>query len=259
MTMQRAGVPAGVRMVAQPPVGRRITTQDIKAYQNAEPWTYYDTRLVSAGIIPPDTVAFNFAQWTNPVSFFNLRTVSNASYALTNMNDNFKMDADFLADTISVDVFCDQDAVAGGATGVAIGFIESIVNFGVLKWDFGTTTKLVLPVIKCPSGGGVVSTVKTVGAARETSQGNNGLQSGGAKRKLSESILFRRGTQFSCQLIIDSLPAATSTLARIQGLTALATIAKAGVRVNLEGVRGTPLLEATPAMGNPLMQGGRSM
>jgi hypothetical protein len=244
MTMQRAGMAARVPMVGQP--ATRLSTSQVKAYVNAEPWTYYDERILSAGIVPPDNAAFNFAQFVSPLPFFNARTVSNAGYALTNMNDTFKMDADFLADTISVDVYCDQDAVAGGATGVAIAFVESIVNFGVLKWDFGTVTKLVLPVIKCPSGGGVVSTVKSVAAARETSQGNNGLQSGGAKRKLSESILFRRGTTFSCQLIVDDKPAATSTLARIQAITALATTAKAGIRINLEGVRGTPLLQASP-------------
>ena len=245
MTMVRAGQAARVPMVAAPSA-RRLTTSDIKKYVNAEPWTYYDTRLFSAGIIPPDAAAFNFAQFVSPLAFFDTRTVSRGGYALSNMNDTFKMDADFLADTISVDVFCDQDATSAGATGTAIGFVESIVNYGVLKWDFGTTTKLVLPVIKCPSGGGVVSQIKTVAAARETSSGNNGVASGNAKRKLSESILFRRGTSFSCQLIVDDKPAANCTLARVQALTALAGTEKAGIRVNLEGVRGTPLLQATP-------------
>jgi hypothetical protein len=233
-------------MIRQPAVGRRLTTQQMKKYVNAEPWTYYDTRLVSAGIIPPDNVAFNYAQWVNPLPFFNLRTVANAGYALTNMNDNFKMDADFVADTISVDVFADQDQASAAGVGNALAFIESVVNYGILQWDFGTVTKLVLPIIKCPSGGGVVSTLRSVAAAREVSQGNNGLQSGSAKRKLSESILFRRGTTFRCSLVVDALPAATATLARIQGLQALATVFKSGVRINLEGVRGTPLLEASP-------------
>lgn len=243
MTMPR-------QAIAPRPAPRRITTADIKKQLNAEPWTYYDTRLFSAGIIPPDAAAFNFAQFVTPLPFFDTRTVSRGGYALSNMNDTFKMDADFLADTISVDVFCDQDAVTAAALGTAVAFVESIVNFGVLKWDFGTTTKLVLPVIKCPSGGGVVSTVKTVAVARETSQANNGVASGNSKRKLAERILFKRGTTFSCSLIVDDKPAATSTLARVQAITALAGTAKAGIRINLEGIRGTPLLQATP--------GGRS-
>jgi len=220
----------------------RSVAQMLRKYRNAEPWTYYDTQILSGG-----AGAVNFANVPSPLPFMSARTTGNVGLAVTNMTDVGKMDKDFLATTISVDVHCDTDtaAPAGGGVATAPAFVETVVAYGVLAISFGQDVKYVTPVIKCPSGGGVVAQtkVRTQAAGTDTESGSatNGLQTSQARRVLDEPILFRRGIAFTLAILFPA-----GALARINALEPLAGDFEALIRVNLEGVAGKPLLEGTP-------------
>lgn len=224
-----------------------ITTAQIKRYKNAEPWIYYDTRVFSANTVPPDTGAFNFAQFTNPLPFFNARNIGNAGLALTNMSDSQKMDNDFICKRITVDVLCDMAAPAAANNPTAPAFVETVVHQCVLSISFGTDVKYVSPIVKLPSGGGVVigALLRTQAAAANSDQGpaNNGMQDRRAVRDMDEPILFKEGSAFTCQLITNT----AATLAKLVAIQALTGNFQAVIRVNLEGVRGKGLLKGTPA------------
>lgn len=258
--LRGAGAPAPTPQYGPPPQeAQPVAMKDVKGLSrnqlhelmmnmvDAEPWIYYDTRIISANIIGNDAAAFNFAQIVSPLPFFNSRTIGNATIALTSMTDNQKTDADFFCSRITVDVWCDTDvaSVAGTATGPA--FIEEVVNTGIMQIIFGTNTKLLIPLVKCPSGGGVVAGVKTrtqaLASNTDSGSANNGLQLSTAAKDLDVPIFFKEGTAFTANMNFPtSSTAAAGPLQRLQGLAPLTGNLSAGIRLNFEGVRGRALL-----------------
>lgn len=215
----------------------RSLQKALKEYVNAEPWIYFDTQFFGAGGI-------TFAAATNPLAFFTTRTIGNTNVATTSMTDTGKMDADFKCYSISVDVLCDSDCAAAAGIATAGGFVETYVHNAVLQLTFGSNTKLILPIIKAPTGGGVFQPVKvrtqTAAANSDSSYATNGEPTGTARRLLDEPIFFKQSEAFGLNLTTNA-----TALARIQALQALTGNFQALIRVNLEGVRGKPFLQGT--------------
>lgn len=228
------------------------TTRDVQQLINAEPWTYYDTRLFSTGIVPPDSAAFNFAQFpaNGQLPFFSARTKGNAGLALTNVGDLGKFEADFLCQSIMVDVYADEDIASAAGIATAVAFAETIIHYGALQVSFGQADKLIRPVVDCPAGGGIVVTNKirtqTAAANSDSAAATNGLASSQSRRMLPEPIFFEKGQAFTMLLVVDAAPAATCSVAKLQALQALTGTQKALIRVKLEGKRGTPLMVGSP-------------
>src|SRR5882724_409120 len=137
---------------------RQITTQQIKQYVNAEPWQYYDTFVVSAGVFAGVTTA-NFAGVVFPIPFFAFRTVGNSGYAITNVQDTNKLEADFVCSRIFIQVFGNPDILITGTTTTMqsslMGWSDAIINGCTFQLDFSTNLKYVAPVHSHPGGGGM--------------------------------------------------------------------------------------------------------
>lgn len=251
--MRRAGAaaPRKAMSLASLAKKRAITTRDVQALVNGEPWEYFDTRILSAYTVPPASGAYNFAQWSNPEPFFSERTKGNSDVAICNAGDKGKFEYDFLCESIAVDVNPDASIPRGTDLPTAREFAECIVNYGVLMLSFGSEVKWMSPVMRLPSGGGLVvgQTIHTAAAADDvdTSSVNNGLQTAQARRKLPEPIFFEKGQPFELGLYVDGKgSAANTTYDRIKGLTALSGMSKVAIRVGLIGKRGRQLLVGTP-------------
>lgn len=247
MTMPRGyGPRPPLPMMMQQQQQGGITTRQLKEYRDAQPWIYYDTRMFSANTVAPDTAAFNFAQCTSPLAFFNQRTIGNATLQLTNMSDNQKTDNDFVCSAITIDVFCDMDSPSAPGISTTTAFVEIITHHTIVVISFGTDVRFVCPTAKLPCGGGMVSDAKIRTTAlpvnSDSAQANNGLQTRQAVNQLGEEILFKEGTAFTTQILFDTAAA----LARLQALQALTGNFQALIRVNLEGVRGKGLVKSSP-------------
>ncbi len=252
---------AVVRRVVRRPAGqpgaggkpkKKTFAQIVKEeFLNPEPWIYYDTLIISAGVVPPASAAFNFASFvSSPIPFFSTRNRGNSGASVCNAADVNKFEADFLAKWLAIDVYCPTDASRTAAKATAPAFVETITMFGAVELTFGPTTKFLVPISSFPAGGGPVSATKirTQAAAADSDSGssNNGLQTPQALKMLDEPIMFERGEQFTCMLHIDAAPAANSSLAELAALTALSGTQRAMIRIKWGGVRGTRLLQGTP-------------
>ncbi len=220
-------------------------TRQVKKQRNAEPYIYYDTRILSNVQQPGDTAANTFALIVNPMSFFAGRTEGTHGIEVTNAEDSNKLGAAFLAQEVSIDVHCDTDCASAAGIATARAFVETVCNMGIFALYFGTYRKFVAPVLKFPSGGGVFSGSKIrtqAAAANSDSEGaSNGFPSAQARAKLPEPILFARGSAFRAEIRYP-----TTALARLIALQALTANFEAIVRVNLHGVRGSMLMPGTP-------------
>jgi hypothetical protein len=213
---------------------------------------YYDTLLISSvlpiagmyGLAGP-----NFANFLQETPFFNGRTKKDG-IAVSNVDDVGKFAADFMCHTVMVDILGDIDIPSAGGVCTLTAFQESMIQYGVLKLDFGQQTKLLRPIKDCPAGGGPYDGVKvrTQGVAGWTDSGRcyNGVPTSQARRMLPEPVFFEKGQAFALSIVIDNTPAAVNTLARIQALAALTGQFKVGIRITLEGKRGSPLMVGTP-------------
>ena len=216
----------------------RAVAAALKQYVNAEPWVYFDAVILSA--------TTNFATLVSPLAFFTTRTTGTSQMFTTNMTDTGKMDADFLATSISVDAVCDTDSPSAAQVATAAAFTEAVVNYGVFQILFGQDVKYVAPNIRFPSGGGVVQNAKirtllAAGLQTDSAAANNGLQTAQAIKILNEPILFKRGVAFTANMVFPPSP-----LARLQALQALTGNYSAIIRVSFDGVRGKPMLQGTP-------------
>jgi hypothetical protein len=209
-------------------------------FVDAQPWIFYDTVMFGNVAFPPDAVR-NFAQMVSPLAFFANRTAGQSGRPITDMTDQNKVDQDFRCTTISVDVLCDMDVGSAAGLSTGTGFTEKIINWASLHLSFASTTRFVAPVLKLPSGGGMVTDAKirtqAVAANSDSGTGNNGLQTHTARSTLAEQILFPKNNAFDL-----SIEVVAPILAAIVALTPLVINQFAGIRVNLEGLRGRQLM-----------------
>ena len=239
--------PQNSRIIARPGMSRAVSrasqaARDIKQYVDAEEWNYYDSQLFAAAASAVGNILTLATFPANgQLAFFNARTISNAGEALTSMSDVNKFENDFRCYCISIDAWMDTDAASAAGIANASAFVEAVVNYSALKLSFGTDVKFLEPVVKMPSGGGIVQNVKirtqAAAANSDSASASNGLQTAQAKRYFKAPIFFKNGQQFSLALFFQA-----QAITRIQGLQALVAPFQAGIRVNLEGVRGKPLL-----------------
>lgn len=241
----RARVGAASRPGLSPGAVGESIERNLQKYVNAEPFVQFDTQFFAAAAAALGNV---LTLATFPASgelpFFSNRTLSNSSQVFTSVTDTNKFDTDFECHCISVDVYMNGDVASAAGVSNAQAFVEEIVNYGVLQVKFGTDVKIILPVIKAPSGGGIVvaAKVRTQGAAADSDSvvATNGLQDTNARRVLPEPIMFKKNEQFSLSIAVNA-----ASRARIAALTALAGNNQAAIRVNLEGLRGKPFLRGT--------------
>ena len=213
--------------------------------KNAQPWSFYDKRYLGAAAFPGDAGVFNFAQMQERTPFFAVRTTGNAGWAYTSNSDVNKFDKDFIAYSIGVGVSCDPDApgpVLGGECTAQV-FAQQIVECSSFIINLGSEPLFVAPVADLPFGGGVnyAARVRTQAAGANSDSGgaSNGVPDGRARRYLRQPISFKQGASFSIWLELERVLA----LPRVQGLTPLAGNINAVITVELEGIRGKPLLE----------------
>lgn len=246
-----------VKPISQADINKYGLTALIKRQRNARPWVYYDTRFFSASVLAGETTAFNFAQWQQQQTFFQ-HTSGVHGEAVTSMSDSNKMDADFICTSISVDIFCTTDVlptVVGGVTmATAPAFVETLVYATIARIRFNQDTEVMIPITDLPAGGGVSHDVKNFALALPSNESrghaNNGLPTCTATKTLGEPIFFKMGQPFTFDLLTpqtSTAAAGSGPLGLLQALTPLVVNGGfAGVKVKLQGVRGKPLMVATP-------------
>lgn len=223
----------------------------IRKFVNAQPWTYYDTYLISAYTAKGNTAAVNFAGLQTPITFFN-RQKNKHGLPVTNMaSDKSEFDQNFICAAIALDVFCPSDI--GGTSPTATQFVELLVQNSVFTIEMGDDLILAKPAIELPSGGGIYTGARVVtqAAAADSARAdaNNGFPAADGLMYLSERILFEKNQAFSANLVIGTGSGTAGPLTALQALTALSGNQTAGIRVRMIGVRGEKLLKGTPRAG----------
>lgn len=217
----------------------------VAANPDSEPAWLYDTLIVGPAQMPGSTGAFPFASWAKSVSFFNERTVANATEAITNVADVNKLAVDFVASSIQVEVAAYPDAAAAAGSSAALDFVHTITTFGILAFKRGSTGRYILiaPVSRFPAAGGTALQVRqrtqTIATNTEIGFASNGLPSPQSKIALRKPFVLQQGQSFSCELMLpESRNGAQGAVNLIKGLQAIAGDYNAMIRVTLEGIRG---------------------
>lgn len=257
---RRANPPAGTRPIVSSGAPRPPTSTStaagvddlIRRFVNAQPWTYYDTKIFSAYTPKGESGNTNFANIQTPIQFFT-RQKNSSGLPITNMASNkSEFDQTFVCAAIALDVLCPSDI--GGTSPTATQFVELITQNSVFTIEMGDDLILAKPAIELPSGGGVYTGARVVtqAAAADSARAdaNNGFPAADGLMYLSERILFEKNQAFSANLhIYTGNGSSAGPLSAIQALTALSGSQTVMIRVRMIGVRGEKLLKGTPRAG----------
>lgn len=246
--------PQGV-VVPMPSARRKLTPDQvalIQALRNPEYWTMSDTVIISPSTAATpggnSPIAFaNFANVTNNIPMFTVRTTGACGFAVTSMTTTSGyVDWPYKSYGMGADVWCSTDAPAGAASQfTARQFVETMIYDCAAILTFATDTKLAIPLVDIPAGGGAWSTVSTdarAPGANQTAAGAvNGFPGVQARVLFKLPILFRaKETPFSVSLQLSAVG-----LARLNALQPLTGNFEAGVRIKFWGYRGKALVSGS--------------